>query len=247
MAHGRGLSMAIADKRFADGAPPLFTDFRLEVAPASVVAVLGPSGIGKSTLLRLVAGIDSDFSGRIRIDDLEVTRAPPPGFVFQDPRLLPWLTAVDNVRIADPAMGRAAAAVLLERVGLAGSAEAYPHQLSGGMQRRVALARALAAGAGVLLLDEPFVSLDRPLVEEMQRVTAELFARERPTALLVSHNADDAARLADRAVVLAGRPAAIVADIGLTVPREERQAEEIAAYTQQLSQAMSGGQERGGA
>src|SRR5690606_22118068 len=96
-----GLSIAIAEKRF-ESAPPLFSDFRLEVAPGSILALLGPSGIGKSSLLRLLAGIDRDFSGTIAIDGVAADRAPMPGFVFQDARLLPWLSARDNVLLAAP-------------------------------------------------------------------------------------------------------------------------------------------------
>lgn len=238
MAHGPALNIAIAEKHFGGDGPALFSDFRLEVAPGSVVAVLGPSGIGKSTLLRLVAGIDRGFTGRITVDGVPAASAPPPGFVFQDPRLLPWLSASDNVRLADATMSREAAVAMLSRVGLGDRADAYPHQLSGGMQRRVALARALAVNARLLLLDEPFVSLDRALIDEMQQVAADLFEMEQPTTLMVSHEANDAARLADRVIVLAGRPARIVADLDLPDPRSARAPAQVAAYASRLLQAI---------
>lgn len=228
------LSIAIREKRFGDG-PALFEDFRLEVAAGSVVALLGPSGVGKSSLVRMVAGIDSAFDGAILIEGVPAAEAPPPGLVFQDARLLPWLSAIDNVRASDAKMSRATALAALSRVGLAERGEAFPHQLSGGMQRRVALARALAVNAELLLLDEPFVSLDRLLADEMQELVAGLIAATRPTVLLVSHLAEDAARLADRAIVLAGRPARVVADVALPVPREARDATIIAGYVRALT------------
>lgn len=228
------LSLAIAEKRFADG-PALFRDFRLDVAAGSVVAMLGPSGVGKSSLVRMLAGIDRAFEGTILVDGVPAAEAPPPGLVFQDPRLLPWLSAIDNIRAIDARMDRATALAALERVGLAEQGEAFPHQLSGGMQRRVALARALAVNAELLLLDEPFVSLDRALADEMQELVARLIAATRPTVLLVTHLAEDAARLADRVIVLAGRPAQIVADVPLPVAREKRDAEIIAGYVRALT------------
>ena len=227
------LSIAIREKRFGDG-PALFEDFRLEVAAGSVVALLGPSGVGKSSLVRMVAGIDSAFDGTILIDGVPAADAPPPGLVFQDPRLLPWLSAIDNIRASDAKMSRATALAALSRVGLAERGEAFPHQLSGGMQRRVALARALAVNAELLLLDEPFVSLDRRLADEMQGLVAGLIATEKPTVLLVTHLAEDAARLADRVIVLSGRPARIVADVPLPVPREARDRAVIAGYVRVL-------------
>jgi len=209
MAHGPGLSLDIAEKRFAGADTPLFAGFRLDIAPGSVVALHGPSGVGKSTLLRLMAGIDRDFSGTIAIDGLAPALAPPAGFVFQDPRLLPWLTARDNIRAADPTLSPAAADAALARVGLAGQAALYPHALSGGMQRRVALARALVTNPLLLLLDEPFISLDPALVDDMHQLLAQLIADTGATVIFASHHATDAARLANRVIVLEGRPARI--------------------------------------
>jgi len=215
MAPGPRLTIAIAEKRFPGVAEPLFADFRLDIAPGSVVALHGPSGIGKSTLLRLVAGIDQDFTGTITVDGEPAHRTPPPGFVFQDARLLPWRTARDNVRAAHSAMTSDTADAALSRVGLAPYAHAFPHALSGGMQRRVALARALATNPHLLLLDEPFISLDRALVEDMHALLASLIAATGATVLFASHHPEDAARLATRVVTLAGRPARVVTDDGL--------------------------------
>ena len=209
MAPGPGLSIAIAEKRFRGSEQPLFVDFRLDIAPGEGVALHGPSGVGKSTLLRLVAGIDRNYVGTITVGGIAAHLAPPPGFVFQDARLLPWLTATQNVQAAAPTLSRAEAIDLLARVGLADAADLYPRALSGGMQRRVALARALATNAGLLLLDEPFVSLDAALVDDIHGLLADIIAASGATVLLASHNADDAARLATRVISLAGRPARI--------------------------------------
>ncbi len=235
MATGPGLELMIALKRFAPEAPPLFADFELVVEPATVLAVLGPSGIGKSTLLRLVAGVDADYVGHIRVDGRPAATAPPPGFVFQEPRLLPWFTALGNLRAVAPGLDVAAARAALADVGLGEAAGSFPHQLSGGMQRRVALARALSVNPGLLLLDEPFVSLDRDLVREMQDLLAAVLTKCGATALLVTHVPDDAARLAHRAIVLGGRPARIIADISFDRPPANRSASDIASYAARLS------------
>lgn len=230
MAIGPGLNIVIGEKRFAQVEAPLFAGLDLDIAPSSVVALIGPSGIGKSTLLRMIAGIDNDFVGTIGIGGVAAKDAPAPGFVFQDPRLLPWLTAIDNVRAANPRCGRAQALDTLRQVGLVGSSLLYPHQLSGGMQRRVALARALVVNARLLLLDEPFVSLDRALVAEMYALFGQIVDATGATVLFVSHLTEDAVRLADRAILLDHRPARVVADIALPVPPAERSEAVSAQY-----------------
>jgi NitT/TauT family transport system ATP-binding protein/sulfonate transport system ATP-binding protein len=235
MANGPDLKLAITEKRFAVLPQPLFADLRLDIAASSVVALVGPSGVGKSSLLRMIAGIDTDYSGTITIAGRPAADAPPAGFVFQDPRLLPWLTMLDNILAIRPETRVADALKWLERVGLKGYEKAFPHELSGGMQRRVALARALSVNPKLLLLDEPFVSLDRHLVAGILAVFINVIEAEKPTVVLVTHLPEDAARIADRAIVLDGRPARIAADLAFDVTRAERTAMEIVRLTEMLA------------
>lgn len=235
MADGPRLNIEIAEKRFAALPAPLLENFRIRVEPSTVVALVGPSGVGKSSLLRMIAGVDEDYAGTITVDGVEASEAPPAGFVFQDARLLPWLTAVQNILAVRKETTEAEARELLRRVDLAGYENAYPRQLSGGMQRRVALARAFSVNPRLLLLDEPFVSLDRNLVTEMQAVFLELMRTSHPTAILVTHLPEDAARLADRAVVLSGMPARIVGDIALSPPRDQRSEADLASLAQTIT------------
>jgi NitT/TauT family transport system ATP-binding protein/sulfonate transport system ATP-binding protein len=237
MARGPRLKIDIVEKRFAAAADPVLANISIEVEPGRIVAVLGRSGIGKSTLLRLVAGIDRAFSGSITLDGVGVSEAPPAGFVFQDPRLLPWLTAVNNVRAGNVHMSHQRALELLAQVGLGANALDYPHQLSGGMQRRVALARALAASSGLLLLDEPFVSLDRALASEMRELLAQIIAASGATVLIVTHEPQDAVILADRVIVLTGHPASFSSDLVLDAPRGRRDAAILIDYASKLELA----------
>lgn len=236
MAPGPGLTLRIDEKRWGNQAP-VIAGLAAEIAPGSVTAILGPSGVGKSTLLRIVAGIDRDFLGSVTIDGKPAASASPPGFVFQDPRLLPWLTALDNVRSAGNGVSTDGAKAALARTGLADHALLYPRQLSGGMQRRAALARALALNAGLLLLDEPFVSLDRNLVEDMHGLMTSIIASASPTTILVTHIAEDAARLADRVLILSGKPAHIAADLALPLPRERRDRSVLDGYIGLIEEA----------
>ncbi len=198
----------------------------LKVDDGAFVAVLGPSGGGKSTLLRLVAGLLPVSAGSIRLDGRSIDGPRPDiGMVFQKPTLLPWRTVRDNVllpagfaRGASP-KAREEADRLLALVGLSQAAKAYPFQLSGGMAQRVGIARMLLHDPTVLILDEPFAALDAMTREDLSIELQSIWMHGRKTALFVTHSIPEAVMLADRVVVVAGRPARIVADIAVPLPR----------------------------
>ena len=237
MAHGPALTLRIDSLRF--GSAPLYDQFRLDVAPGETVALIGPSGVGKTTLLRILAGVETGFTGQALVDGVPAAQAPVPGLVFQDARLLPWLTCEDNLRAVRPDLTPEAAEQALAQVGLSGLGGAWPRQLSGGMQRRLGLTRALIVNPGLLLLDEPFVSLDRAVVRELQTLVSDLIARTHPTAVLVSHDPEDAARLAHRAVLIAGRPVRIIADLTLDTAPSQRSRAQIAAHAERIETTLT--------
>ncbi len=215
-----GLSIHVTEKRF-DG-PPVLAGIEVTVPAGEFVAIVGPSGVGKTTLLGMVAGLDATYAGEIRYDGAPLTapgQSPAGmGMVFQDPRLMPWLTIRDNVRLAEAErMARDRSYVsraddLLDEVGLGACKDAWPGQLSGGMQRRAALARAFVVEPWLLLMDEPFVSLDMPAANRLREVLRQLCARVRPLVLFVTHNVREALVLADRILFLGGAPAHVVLD-----------------------------------
>lgn len=189
------MNFEIVSKSF--GGRQILRNLRFSLPRGKTLGILGPSGIGKSTLLRIIAGLDFNYAGTI----------PPRlkvGMVFQEPRLLPWLTAQQNIALAGDATG------WLQHVGLASFASHYPRQLSLGMQRRVALARALAFKPDVLLLDEPFASLDEVTAAGIRKLIKQIIAETGVSTMLVSHNERDAEELADFSIRLAGSPASIV-------------------------------------
>jgi sulfonate transport system ATP-binding protein len=206
-------------KRFrVDGASlTALEDVNLAVRPGEFVTILGASGCGKSTLLRLVAGLERADHGEVRHDG-RIVDGPglDRGLVFQEPRLFPWLTVAQNVEAAllnaprlDPARKREAVAGHIALVGLEGFEGAYPHQLSGGMAQRAAIARSLVNRPDVLLLDEPFGALDALTRARLQDELRRIWARERTTMLLVTHDVDEALYLGERAVVMSPRPGRI--------------------------------------
>ncbi|MCC5967453.1 MAG: ABC transporter ATP-binding protein [Natronohydrobacter sp.] len=189
------LQVAIRAKRF--GPTEVLRDLVFQVARGEVLAVLGPSGVGKSTLLRIIAGLDTGFEGQVR-------REGRLAMVFQEPTLMPWRSALDNLRLTTGVTAQQAEAAL-SRVGLAGKGALFPGQLSLGQQRRLSLARAYAAKPDILLLDEPFVSLDQALVADMLALTESVIAEQRPATVFVTHAQNEADRLATRQMVLAAQ------------------------------------------
>jgi sulfonate transport system ATP-binding protein len=208
-------------KAFGAGstALPVLREVELAVRGGEFVVLLGPSGCGKSTLLRLIAGLDRPTAGTVRLGERVVTDVDPRcAVVFQEPRLFPWRTVAANVALGARRRSTGASpAAMLERVGLAGFDRVFPHQLSGGMAQRAALARALIGRPEVLLLDEPFASLDALTRLRMQDLLVEACREPRPTVVMVTHDVDEALRLADRIVLLGVRPASVAASIA--VPR----------------------------
>ena len=197
----------------------------LAVAPGEFVAILGPSGCGKSTLLRIVAGLDRPTAGAVTLDGVAIT-APGPdrGMVFQSYTLFPWLTVLQNIRFGLQERGvaeaeqQAIAARFIARTGLRSFENHWPRQLSGGMQQRCALARALANDPEILLLDEPFGALDHQTRELMQELLLEIWDADRKTVLFVTHDIDEAIFLANRVVVMSARPGRIKADVPVPLP-----------------------------
>src|SRR5690606_3791294 len=235
------LNIEILCKSFpAVGAAPsllIYRDFHLSVEAGSFLCLLGPSGVGKTTLLNMVAGLDRDFEGHINFVD-KAPAAVRLAYVFQSPRLLPWRTLLENLLLVLPPgeEAREEAHRLLQELGLAEAAEVYPERLSLGMQRRAALARAFAVKPDLLLMDEPFVSLDEPTADRLRDLLHRLLKRHPATVLFVTHDSREAIRLADRILLLQGpAPVRVRRDMTINLAEEERRSEsQIEALRQQL-------------
>ena len=214
--YGTGLLIEGVHKGF--GTHHVLRGIDLRIAPGEFVAIVGRSGCGKSTLLRLAAGLDTPSSGTVAVDGQVVSGLNPAVRVmFQDARLLPWRRTLENVALGLGHEWRPRAEEMLSKVGLAGRARDWPAVLSGGQRQRVALARALASRPRLLLLDEPLGSLDALTRIEMQELVEELWEDQGFTALLVTHDVEEAVVLADRVVVIVeGR---IALDVAVPLPR----------------------------
>ena len=196
----------------------------LQIDPGEFVALVGPSGCGKTTLLNIVAGLDRDFAGEVRLAPRPDGRPARIGYVFQEPRLLPWRTVSENLALVLPPHGADRIVTdMLRAVGLAETHDLYPPQLSVGMSRRVAIARAFAIEPDLLLMDEPFVSLDHHTVEQLRGLLLRLWHARPTTVLFVTHDLREALVLADRLVLLSGTPGHVVADVPVGLARSRRQ------------------------
>ena len=230
---------------------PVLADVSLSAAKDELVAVTGPSGCGKSTLLRIIAGLIKPTSGEVRVMDSEVTGPRNDiSMVFQNFVLLPWRTALENVLFGLSArvdlteeQKNAKAEDALEIAGLQGFESVYPGELSGGMKQRVGVARALATDPRVMLLDEPFSSLDDLTAERLRKETYTLLISPQTsvqTVILVSHNVEEIIELADKVVVLSARPAHVIGELKINLPRpRNKQSEEFFQWVDRVYSLLS--------
>lgn len=230
MATLTAVQIIVDHKAFASAsggaANPILANLSITLERGEFVCMVGPSGCGKSTLLNIVAGLDRDFRGRI---DFPATGSSPcVGYVFQNPRLLPWRTVRQNIELAttDERSDPILIEHLLDVMGLAAVQHQYPERLSLGMSRRVALVRAFATRPDLLLMDEPFVSLDAPTARRVRQLLVRVWEERPHTVLFVTHDLREAITLADRLIFLSPSPTHVLAEITVAIPRGRRQDEE---------------------
>jgi NitT/TauT family transport system ATP-binding protein len=241
MADGTKIVVDHASKLFLEGTVVAFRNVELNIRSNEVLCVVGPSGCGKTTLLRCIGGLLAPSSGQVLIDG-QIVNSPRPGvaIVFQHFGLLPWKTVVDNVAFGLKIAGVSGRQLgervehYIRLVGLAGFENHYPYQLSGGMQQRVGLARALATHPEILLMDEPFASVDAQTREVLQEELLRLHERERKTMVFITHSIDEALVLGDRVAVMATRPGRVkeVLTVNFARPRDPAAVRAEPRYTE---------------
>jgi NitT/TauT family transport system ATP-binding protein len=237
----RGVHMEYRD-RSADSTLVAIETMDLDVGEGEFVSLLGPSGCGKSTFLKIVNGLLKATAGEIKLRS--VSKGREDAMVFQDSALFPWYSVVDNVAYGLVCAGvprreaRKRALPFIDLVGLQGFGGKYPYQLSGGMQQRANLARALAVDSAILLMDEPFAALDAQTREVMQAELLRIWNAAQKTVVFVTHQIDEAVYLSDRVIVMAARPGRIIADIRIELPRprqlDVKRTPEFARYEEQI-------------
>ena len=232
------------------GGPRAVADIDLTVPPGEIVSLIGPSGCGKTTLLRLMAGLEVPTEGSVSLDPPVQSQSGGIAFVFQQPTLLPWRTALQNVTLplelighSQPGERRRLATDMLETVGLTEAIDRYPHQLSGGMRMRVSIARALVTSPNVLLLDEPFAALDDMLRTQLGQLLLDLWERQRFTAVMVTHNIAESILLSHHIVVMREGRFDAQLDNPLPWPRAEslRSSAAFGQFYGHVSAALRGG------
>jgi len=220
--------------RHGSGEHRAIENLHIELGAGEFVCLVGPSGCGKTTLLNLIAGLDRQFEGTIKTDGKAKT--PRIAYMFQNPRLLPWRTVRENIDLALPG-GQDGKAVdhLLEVMGLSQSQGQYPERLSLGMSRRVALVRAFAIQPTLLLMDEPFVSLDAPTARRVRQLLIRVWLERPHTVMFVTHDLREAITLADRLVFLSAPPTTLLHEVAVDIPRHAREDEaEVEAFRNRL-------------
>ncbi len=242
----RGLAFGYGD---ADGEVTIvLEELTLTLGRGGFLAVVGPSGAGKSTLLRVIAGLIPPQSGTVEVTARPAAGQRPAAMVFQEPRLLPWRRVAGNVEfgleglVAARAERHRRAVAALKLVGLAGAERKWPHQLSGGQRQRVGLARALAVQPALLLMDEPFSALDTITRQSLQDELLRIWRETGTSILLVTHDLDEAVYLADRVILLDGKPARVAQDLIIDLPRpRRREAQAFGDNVRVIRNAMSAG------
>lgn len=215
------LDLSIQSKVYPNSSEKVLEQLAFAVTEGEFVALVGPSGAGKSTLLNMIAGLEQSAPGEVLYNGLSITDRPPCkiGYIFQQPRLMPWLTVADNLRLVMPSVSDNQIEAILAKVGLSGKSDSYSKQLSGGMQRRVSIARAFLTQPDLLLLDEPFVSLDAPNANRLRDLLLALWKEHKPTVVFVTHDLNEAIQLADRILFLSSAPGRVVLDKEVDIPR----------------------------
>lgn len=237
-------TIAINNKHFGDDSSIAIKKLEFSVKAGEFIAIVGPSGCGKTTLLNMIADLEDASQQSIctpKNPEKKLIEQTKVAYIFQQPRLMPWLTVRENIALVLSDDDSLRIDDLLAQVGLAGKGELFPKQLSGGMQRRVSIARAFAVKPELLLLDEPFASLDAPTASQLQQLLLSLCQQYGTTVLFVTHNLQEAIFLADRILFLSASPSSIIyqASVPIAKPRQEFGEQELAWQAKLLAQYPS--------